>query len=158
MGIRLAPMSPDEYQKFYNKSLQEYAYNQVAVGNWRAQDAVSLARQELNEMLPQGLETPNAYLSNILNDTDVPIGMMWFYIDEGRPQKTAVLLDFFLFPAFRNQTLAMEVLSVFEKGVRAVGVSRVELQVFGHKSDEIRLYTENAYQQTMVLFAKDLVE
>lgn len=156
MGIRLAPMAEEDYKRFYNKSLQEYAYNQVQVGNWAAQDAVSLARTELAEMLPQGLETPNAYLSNVINDADEKIGMMWFYVDDGRPKKTAVLLDFFLFPQFRGKGLEEQSLAVFEKGIKAVGVERVELQVFGHKHDEIALYTASQYFKTMVLFAKEL--
>ena len=156
MPIRLAPMNETDYQRFFNKTLQEYAFNQVQVGNWRAQDAVSLARQELAEMLPQGLETPNAYLSNVIDDADQPIGMMWFFVDEGRPVKTAVLLDFFLFPQFRGKGLEGQVLAVFEKGISAVGVQRVELQVFGHKQDEVNLYDAAGYRKTMVLFAKDL--
>ena len=156
MALRLAPMSEEDYQRFYNKSLQEYAYNQMKTGNWDAQNAVGMARNDLAEMLPQGLETPNAFLSNIINDAEEKIGMMWFYVDDGRPKKTAILLEFFLFPPFRGKGLELEALSTFEKGIHAIGVQRVELQVFGHQDEEIAMYTNNAYYKTMVLLAKDL--
>lgn len=158
MAIKLSPMSEEDYQRFYNKSLQEYAYNQTLTGNWPASEAVARARDEMAQMLPEGLNTPNAFLSNILDEVENKIGMMWFYLDEGRPQKTVVLLEFFLFPQFRNRGLEYKVLQVFEEGIKAIGVKRIELQVFGHKAEDIKMYLDQDFKQTMVLFGKDLEE
>jgi GNAT superfamily N-acetyltransferase len=117
---------------------------------------VAFAREEQSQMLPDGLNTPNAFLSNVIDENDQKIGMMWFFLDEERPQKTVVLLDFFLFPLFRGKGFEADVLKTFEEGIKSIGVKRIELQVFGHKTDEVQMYMENAYKQTMVLFGKNL--
>jgi GNAT superfamily N-acetyltransferase len=156
MAFKLAPMSEEDFQRFLNKSMQEYAYNQTVVGNWLPQNAVAFAREEQSQMLPDGLNTPNAFLSNVMDENDQKIGMMWFFLDEDRPQKTVVLLDFFLFPAFRGKGFEADVLKTFEEGIKSIGVKRIELQVFGHKTDEVQMYMDNAYKQTMVLFGKNL--
>ncbi len=154
--IKLTPMTDEDYAAFMRKSLPEYAYDQMRAGNWTANEAVGRARAEFQQMLPQGPRTPNAYLRTILDETDRKIGMLWFFVDANRSRKTAFLLDFFIFPEERHKGYEAQVFELFENEARSLGVERVELQIFTHKSDSVLLYRENGYQETSVFFAKDL--
>jgi GNAT superfamily N-acetyltransferase len=138
------------------KSIPEYAYDQMRAGNWTANEAAGRARAEFQKMLPQGPQTPNAYLRTILNETDRKVGMLWYFVDVNRFRKTAFLIDFFIFPEGRRQGYEAQAFELFENEARALGVERVELQIFTHKSDDLLLYRENGYQEISIFFAKDI--
>lgn len=154
--ITLVPMTDEDYAMFIRKTIPEYAIDQSRVGNWPASDAVALARSEYQQMLPDGTQTQNAYMRTIQDETGKKVGMLWFFIDPGRPKPTAFLIDFFMFPDGRRKGYESQALSLFEEEARTLGAHRVELQVFAHKNEEIALYHENGFSSTSILLAKDL--
>ena len=153
--LRFEPMTDDEFAAFVRKSVPEYAYDQMRAGNWTADEAAAKARAEFQQMLPDGPQTPNAQLRTIF-DAQGKVGMIWYFIDPSRTRKTAFLIDFFIFSEGRNKGYEAEAFAIFEAEARALGVERVELQVFTHKVDDVAMYAGNGYQQTSVFFAKDL--
>jgi GNAT superfamily N-acetyltransferase len=154
--IRFVPMTDDDYAAFLRKSIPEYAYDQMRAGNWTANEAAGRARAEFQQMLPGGPQTPNAYLHTILDEHDYKVGMLWYFVDVNRSRKTAFLIDFFIFPEGRRKGYEAQAFELFESEARDLGVERVELQIFTHKSDSVLLYRENGYQETSIFFAKDL--
>lgn len=154
--LTFEPMSEEDLAAFIRKSIPEYAYDQTRSGNWLANEAVGKARAEFSQMLPDGLQTPNAHLRTILDEDGKKIGMLWYYIDPSRSLKTAFLIDFFLFSEARHRGFEEMALQVFEKEAGGMGVERVELQVFAHKTEDLKLYHENAYQDTSVVLGKNL--
>ena len=156
--VKFAPMTDEDYAAFLRKSIPEYAYDQMRAGNWTANEAAGRARAEFQQMLPQGPQTPNAYLRTILNETDQKVGMLWYFVDVNRSRKTAFLIDFFIFPEGRRKGYESQTFELFENEARSLGVERVELQIFTHKTDSVLLYRENGYQETSIFFAKDLTQ
>ena len=154
--IKFVPMNDSDFAAFLRKSIPEYAYDQMHAGNWAANEAVGRARAEFQQMLPQGPQTPNAYLRTILDKRDQKIGMLWYFVDVNRSRKTAFLIDFFLFPEARRKGYEAQAFELFEMEARGLGVERVELQIFTHKDEELVLYRENGYQEVSIFFAKDL--
>lgn len=148
-------MSEDDFAAFLRKSIPEYAYDQMRAGNWTAGESVGRARAEFQQMLPNGLQTPNQHLSVIVDERGYKAGMLWYFVNGNRSRKTAFLIDLFLFPEARHKGYEPQVFELFEQEARGLGVERVELQVFTHKSDEIQLYRENGFQEVSVFFARD---
>ncbi|MCX6065849.1 MAG: GNAT family N-acetyltransferase [Chloroflexi bacterium] len=156
--IKFEPMTEQDFAAFIRKSIPEYAYDQMRAGNWTANEAAGRARAEFQQMLPEGPQTSNAYLRVILDEQGHKAGMLWYFVDENRSRKTAFLIDFFLFPEARHKGYESQVFELFESEARGLGVERVELQVFTHKNEEIKLYRENGFQEISVFFARDLTQ
>lgn len=154
--VTFSPMTESDFQDYIRKSVPGYAYDQMLSGNWTAEEAAGKARAEFQQMLPKGIQTENAFLYRILNGEDNRVGMLFFYIDPTRTRKTAFLIDFFIFPESRKNGYEKEALELFEKTARQLGVEKIELQVFTHKSEEVTFYIETGYKTTSVLFSKDL--
>ena len=156
--IKFVPMTDEDYAAFIRKSIPEYAYDQMRAGNWTANEAAGRARAEFQQMLPNGPQTPNAYLWTIMDENDRKVGMLWYFVDANRSRKTAFLIDFFIFPEGRRKGYEAQAFELFENEARVLGVERVELQIFTHKSEDVLLYRENGYQETSIFFAKDLTQ
>jgi GNAT superfamily N-acetyltransferase len=154
--VKFASMTDGDYAAFLRKSIPEYAYDQMRAGNWAANEAAGRARAEFQQMLPQGPQTPNAYLRTILDENDRKVGMLWYFVDVNRARKTAFLIDFFIFPEARRKGYEAQAFELLENEARSLGVERVELQIFTHKSEDILLYRDNGYQEVSVFFAKDI--
>ena len=154
--ITLTPMTEEDYTLFIRKTIPEYAYEQSRAGNWPASDAVALARSEYQQMLPEGIQTQNAYLRTIMDENNRRVGMLWFFMDPSRPKITAFLIDFFMFPEGRGKGYEAHALALFEQEALGLGAQRVELQVFAHKSEEVSLYQQNGFSNTSILLAKEL--
>jgi len=154
--LKFEHMKEEEYAAFLRKSIPEYAYDQMRAGNWTANEAAGRARAEFQQMLPNGPQTPNAYLRTILDEQDHKVGMLWYFVDPNRSRKTAFLIDFFLFPEGRHKGYEAQAFELFEHEARELGVERVELQIFTHKNEDVLLYRQNGYVDTSIFFAKDL--
>ena len=156
--VTFVPMTDEDYSAFIRKSVPEYAYDQMRSGNWTAGEAAGRARAEFQQMLPNGPQTPNAYLRNIMDEQGHRIGMLWYFVDPTRSRKTAFLIDFFLFPEGRSKGYEAQALDLFEDEARSLGVERVEMQIFTHKEEDVQLYRDNNYLATSIFFSKDLTK
>jgi hypothetical protein len=54
---RLVPMSEPEFLAYMAFSIPAYAADKVACGEWSREQALALAQQSFDELLPQGLAT-----------------------------------------------------------------------------------------------------
>jgi GNAT superfamily N-acetyltransferase len=154
--IKFEPMTDQDFAAFLRKSIPEYAYDQMRAGNWTANEAAAKARAEFQQMLPDGPQTTNAYLRNILDDQGDRIGMLWYFVEPNRSRKTAFLIEFFVLPEGRHKGYEAQALALFESEARGLGVERIELQIFTHKNEDVLLYRENGYIDTSIFFAKAL--
>jgi RimJ/RimL family protein N-acetyltransferase len=154
--LHFESMSEEDFAAFLRKSIPEYAYDQSRAKNWGANEAMARAKAEFQQLLPQGLKTPNQHLNVIVNDKGQKVGMLWYFVDQQRERPTAFLIDFFFFLEERNKGYEKDAFALFEQEARSLGVQRVELQVFSHKTDEVARYQHNGYTQTSIFFAKDL--
>ncbi len=153
--VTFSPMTDEDFAAFIRKSIPEYAYDQMRSGNWTATEAAGKARAEFQQMLPDGPQTPNAYLHTILDEQGYKVGMIWYFIDPSRTRKTAFLIDFFLFSEGRHKGYEAQALALFEEEARSLGVERIEMQIFTHKAEDVALYRQNGFLETSIFFAKD---
>ena len=153
--MTLELMSENDFMAFMRKSVPEYAYDQMKAGNWGANEAMTRARAEFQQMLPNGPATPNQHLRVMVMDGR-KVGMVWYFVDTRHQFPKAFLIDFFVFPEERNKGYEAQAMAVFESEALALGVRRVELQIFTHREDEVHFYLGQAYRQVSVFLAKDL--
>ena len=153
--IRLAPMTPEELRSYLERSIPEYAQSHVESGRWRAEDAVARSRAEHDELLPNGVATPDQYLRTVWDaEQGVRVGEVWYALQrqEGSPQLFVYWIG--IEEAHRRRGYATDVLREVEREARRLGASRVALHVFGGNTGARALYERLGFVTTNVLMAK----
>ena len=157
--IELALMTEETYGPWLAEAIREYA-GDLAINNGLSPEA-ALARsaRDFNELLPQGPATPKHHVYSILAAPEPgserqPIGVIWFAERDNPP--SAFVYDFHVDAAYRGRGYGAQALLAIEAKVKALGLNRIGLHVFGHNTGARRLYERLGYQITNINMAKDL--
>lgn len=155
--LKLLPMGNESYGKFIEHEIKDYAEEKVKSGNWRAEDASSLAEKEFKRLLPDGLNTKDQYLRSIVEDANgEEIGTLWYgIIKEGQGNLPgAFIWDFFINEEHRGKGYGKESLKLLEEELRNRGIERVSLHAFGHNKKAISLYEKSGFEITNIVMSK----
>ena len=144
--IRLEPMTPAQYERYLETAIPSYAQAHLRAGDCTAEEAPRLAKMDYDELLPQGLATPNQHLCSIFAEELVePVGMIWFALREARGRKTAYIYDFIVEPQWRGKGYGTETLRLVEGLLAAQGVTRLSLNVMGWTHQARALYERTGF-------------
>jgi len=146
MTTAIKPMTDEAFDEYVSNSVPNYAREKVASGEWAEEDSVDRARDVFREMLPQGLDTPDNHLFQIIDEwNDTPVGVLWIEERERAGQKIAFICDVYIDPEHQSKGHASRALRALEDKVRAMGFTGIGLQVFGHNESAHRLYQRLGY-------------
>lgn len=155
--IHLVPMTETDFQIYYDQAVAEYAEEHIKSGSWSEEEAYENSKRQYQDLLPDGVATPNQYLYTLTDaTTQTPVGILWFALQSQAGQKTAFIYDIAIDPAFRRKGYATQALTALEEKVRSDGVQQVRLHVFGHNQGAQALYERLGYVATNILMAKSL--
>lgn len=155
--ILLLPMTPPEFEVYLDGAIRAYAEDHVQAGNWAAEGALERSRGEFESLLPQGVNTPKQYLYSIHEtESEKNIGILWFADKRDSPDPSAFIYDFEIQPAYRGRGYGAQALRALEDQVRAIGLQKISLHVFGHNRVARGLYGKMGYAETNVLMSKKL--
>lgn len=156
--LQLVPMTDPAFQDFRATEIAGYAQEHVRAGRWRPEESVRLAEQEFNDLLPDGLATPNQYFFTLRDETLLtPVGRLWFAVQkEEGSEPTAFVYKIVIFEAFRRQGYGSQAMQALEEQVRQLGLSTISLHVFGHNHAARALYEKLGYVTTNVMMRKTL--
>ncbi len=156
--LQLVPMSDSEFQDFRATEIAGYAGEHVRAGRWRSEESVRLAEQEFNDLLPNGLMTPNQHFFSLRDETlGTPVGRLWFAVQkEEGGEPTAFVYKIVIFEAFRRQGYGSQAMQALEEKVRQLGLTTTTLHVFGHNHAARALYEKLGYEATNVTMRKTL--
>ena len=153
----LAPMSAAYYARWRETAAADYAEDNVAAGRWPAEGALERSRREFDELLPQGLATPDNFLFEIRDaEGGASVGSIWFAIVERGSERHAFVYDVVVDPAQRRRGHALRAFEALEPRVRALGLSRIGLHVFGNNPGAQALYRRLGYGVTGINMVKQL--
>ena len=156
-SVRLVPMSEAGLKAFLQEAVPGYAQDHVDAGNWSAEEAVEKAQQEYDELLPQGLDTENQYLYAIVDGTSgAKVGTIWFMETQRQSGRRAYLCELLIDEGYRRQGYGTQAMRAVEQEVRALGIDRIALHVFGHNHPARALYEKVGYEETNLHMAKNL--
>lgn len=95
----LAPMRTEAYPAFFEEAVAFYAEENIAVGRWRAEEALGLSRSETESMLSQGLATPDQYIFEIFaTAAQEPVGYVWVAVMPSGTTKAAFVIQLKIHP------------------------------------------------------------
>lgn len=152
----LRPMTELEYAAWLEESIPAYAADKVASGQWPAEDAVALARKENDEMLPQGLQTPDHHFYAIVDLHAVAVGMLWFAVTTKANARIAYVYDVSVKPDRQREGHATRAFMALEDDVRRRGLAGIALHVFGHNAGARALYARLGFEPTNISMFKPL--
>ena len=154
--IRLEPMTPAEYKVYIGYAVKQYADGRVKAGD-DAEGILERAQAEYDQLLPQGLETPNHHLLSIHADgVDAPVGLIWFEARDKDGRKSAYIFDFEVREELRGKGYGAATLRALEERVRAMGITRVSLNVWGFNTGAKALYERCGFTVTGIGMTKVL--
>ena len=153
----LVPMSSIIYQEYLDAAVEAYAEENVESGRWPKEGALQRSREDFNNSLPQGLDTPDNFLFEIkLAEPGPTIGYLWFAVVEKNGLKSAFVYDVEVKLEFRRQGHAKAAFAALEPLVVELGLNSIGLHVFGHNPGAKALYDEIGYKVTGINMLKHL--
>lgn len=154
---QLIAMSQEYFEAYVERSIPEYAAEHVRAGNWEESQALAKARASYDELLPDGLATKDHFLYEIEGESDEgTAGLLWFAVDRNGSRPKAFVYDLFVEETCRRKGYAREAMLDMEARLRAMGVTRVALHVFGHNPGAMSLYRAIGYETTDLIMAKEV--
>ncbi len=144
-------MTEDEYLVFLEKSIPDFAADKVASGQWPEAEALALSRKAYEELLPQGIATPNNHLFTVRDPaTGAKLGVLWFGEQERGGKKIAYVYDIVIDAEHQRKGHASRAFVAMEDEVRRLGLAGIGLHVFGHNTGAQALYAKLGYQTTNI--------
>lgn len=143
--IKLRRMTQAEYEAYYPNAVQNLANEAARAHRVSSDETINSARVCFETLMPEGnLNIPDQYLYNILVD-ERKIGVLWFGIRGDRAVPEAYVWDILIEPSSTGQGYGKQAMLALEEEVRALGISRISLNVFAHNTAARNLYERLGY-------------
>ncbi len=139
MDLSLSPMDQNEFEQFLDMTIADYAEDKIKAGSWNAENALSNAKRDFNRLLPQGIQTKNHYLKNIVTHHR-KIGSIWYAVKDEEPPAIAFLYQIYIEPDFRSEGYGSLAMKALKGEVTRLGIAHIWLHVFAHNSKAIPFY------------------
>jgi ribosomal protein S18 acetylase RimI-like enzyme len=138
------------------EAIPAYAADKVASGQWSKEESLALSQKENDELLPQGLLTPDNHLYSILDFESRPVGMLWFAVKTKFNVRVAYVFDVVTAPQRRREGHAFRAFQALEGEVERLGLSGIALHVFGHNAGARALYAKLGFEPTNISLFKSV--
>jgi len=153
----LVPMTPDEFSVFMDEAVPAFAAEKIASGQWTHEEAFDLSRKAFDELLPQGLASPDNFLFSLRDrDGRAGVGWIWIAVQERAGRRIGYVYDVVIAPEHQRKGHATRAFLALEDEVRARGLSGIALHVFGHNAAARALYTKLGYEPTNINLFKSV--
>jgi ribosomal protein S18 acetylase RimI-like enzyme len=154
-SIRLRPIRSDELPALLKRGKQEYAESMVEEAAMSPVQAQRKADEDFAHLVPDGALQVDHFVYIIETDAGEAAGRIWWAIreDQGR---AAFLYDIHLDERYRGRGLGRRAMALLEDDVRAHGLDRIHLNVWGGNDVARSLYGSLGYVERAVFMEKRL--
>lgn len=157
--VQLEPMTETQYQSYLDTAVEDYAQAHLKSGDCAPEDALRLAQEDYQKLLPDGLQSKNNFLFSIHDDAlgdNETIGMVWFAVKAKRVVRSAFIYDLNIREDLRGRGYGRKVMERVEEQAQEMGIDTVGLHVFGYNHAARTLYEKMGYQITGIGMTKTL--
>ena len=148
-------MTEADYQTFLAQFIPVYAAEKVLAGNWTKAESLEHSQQEMEKLLPQGIQTPGQFVYKLVNEGAEAVGLLWYGSPDNRPGE-AYIFQFEIYEPFRRRGYASQALSALGVQAKAQGFKRLALHVFGFNTAAREMYRKSGFAETNVNMARDI--
>lgn len=147
MPPALKKMTDEAFAAYMEKAIVDYAQDNVASGRWAEAGALERSREDHQKFLPQGLDTPNNHLFEIISvEGGSAVGFVWLAVENKFGSCTAFIFDIEVQEQHRRQGHAKRALFALEELAKDWGASSIGLHVFRQNSAAQALYASLGYE------------
>jgi RimJ/RimL family protein N-acetyltransferase len=146
-------MTEDEFPVFLEYAVSDYAEGLVEAGNYHQDLAFQASQQQYQQLLPQGLASPDQYLYSI-RDEGINVGSLWYGVRHQGGRTAVVLYVLVVLEKYRRRGYGTQALRLLGDRVRGLGLDEIRLYVFGHNHPARALYEKAGYAATSLTMAK----
>jgi len=121
---KLIPMTQPEYDIYLTHLIPDYAADNVRAGYWDESEALEKSRKQLESLLPQGLQTKDHYIYNLV-DGDQTVGMIWLRAQLDRAVKSGFIFDVMVDEKFRGKGYGRQLMTLIEEKARELDLKSI---------------------------------
>ncbi|RBO98364.1 N-acetyltransferase [Rossellomorea aquimaris] len=151
--ILLIEMTRHEFEQYFTDKIQRYSLvlsqNDYEVNG----DFETKATNQLNNLLPNGIQTSGHYFFNINNELE-NIGCLW--IEKDNAKKSAFLYEIYILSEFRNMGYGTITMKKIEEWMREHELLFLKLHVFGSNNEARKLYERIGFEVAGVNMIKQV--
>ncbi|MFC0624825.1 GNAT family N-acetyltransferase [Kribbella deserti] len=143
-AVTLRPMTEAEFGPWRELSMTGYAASLADANHLDPATATEMASNQYDRLLPEGLATAEHLLWIALHGED-PVGSLWIHV---KASKSAFIYMLLVDADQRGKGYGRGIMLAGEQECRALGLDRVELNVFARNRTAINLYDSLGYEVT----------
>ena len=147
--MRLIKMNQEEFDLIKGRMIRDYAKDKIKVGHWQEEDAIDLAKETLDNILRDGVETEHHYLLDICKDID-KVGFVWFNVFK----ETIYVNNYLIYDEHKGKDYEVKMVELLEGMAADLAVKKINLHSFGYNEEAIALYQKMGYDITDVYMSK----
>ena len=152
---KLVPMTQPEYDEYLKHLIPDYAADNVRAGYWDESEALEKSRQQIDSLLPQGLQTKDHYIFTLV-DGEQTVGMIWLRAQLDRAVKSGFIFDVMVAEKFRGKGYGKQLMLLIEEKARELGLKSIGLHVFAYNKVAKNLYESIGYEISSLNMIKKL--
>lgn len=153
--LDLRPLREDEFGAWSHHVTEEYARDISENGDTPREVAERIAIEQMGQILPDGVGTPDHFINALVVGGDT-VGTLWLAKRDTGGRLAIFIYDVEIDAAYRGRGLGRAAMLLAEREARAMGISRIELNVFGGNTVARKLYLSLGYVERAVQMGKDL--
>ena len=143
MKVELSPMTAAEFETFRNRNRRRYAQELLLTKQTEVEaHAMAEAQGALDEVLPQGLDTPLNYILLARDDLGRAVGEVW--CDTTEPD-TVFLNDLYVYTKNRKQGVGDAIVAAVEQIAEKGDFGRVVTHVYHENKAAAALFARRGY-------------
>lgn len=155
--ISFRKMSEDEYPAYLDYFVNDYACEIESNYGASLHDSLARAKQEISEMLPNGVNTHGHALMCIVTQSDKTnnhVGYLWYKPDSIK--RTVFIYDYHIFNSSQGLGLGKQSLRAFEEYLQEKGFKEIRLRVAGDNARARHVYETSGFGVTGVNMSKSI--
>ncbi len=152
----LTPMPRERFDRFAAEANAAYADDHVRAGRWARESALANAIAEFEQLLPQGIDTPDHYFYEVRDAAGRSVGSVWFAVVGSGATRAGYVFNIRIDPAMQRQGHGRAALLALESIATGMGLPAIRLNVFGHNPGAQALYHALGYRVTTATMRKTL--
>jgi len=155
--VKLENMSPADFDAYLEKLTANYAKDNVRSGRWTREEALEKSMNQINTLLPRGIDTQDHVFFSILDEgTGERAGYIWLNIAPGEGPKKAFIYDLIIFEEFRKTGYGRAALAALEEYAKEKRIASISLHVFAHNAAAVSLYRKMGYEVTSMNMTRNV--
>lgn len=149
-------MTQLEFDTLMEFQIKDYARENVEAGFWEESESLEKAKNEINKLLPNGLETKDHFLFSLMNDTNENVGVIWANVQKKKNYNLVFIYYIEIFESHRGKGLSKQALKSLEDWCRSNEISKIGLHVFAKNTVARNLYKKFGFEDINYNMTKKL--